>query len=117
MQGFFLFLIAIILFLPLTILNWLLVCFRYGLKNDYFKQTAIHLDVFGNMNLRTLLNSTLITKNTNLKFGEKQVTISATLGYNEYYNTLTKTGKVICWILDKIDKRHCYKAAIDWGLI
>jgi hypothetical protein len=117
MKGFILFIIAIILYLPLTLLNWLMVCFKYGLKNDYFKQTAIHLDVFGNMNLRTLLNSTLITKIAKLKFGEKQVTISATLGYNEYHNTLTKIGKVICWILDKIDKNHCYKAAIAWQLL
>jgi hypothetical protein len=116
MKGFFLFLIAIILYLPLTFLNWLAVCFKYGLNNDYFKQTAIHIDVFGNMNLRTLLNYTLITKNSSFKFGDKQVTISATLGYNQYYKTLTKTGKIICFILDTIDKKHCYKAAKYYGL-
>lgn len=116
-MWFGLFILGYILFLPLTLINWILVCFKYGIKNDYFKQTAIHLDVFGNMNLRTLFNHTLITKNSKLKFGDKQVTISATLGYNQFHKTLTKTGKVVCLILDTIDKHHCLKAAISWKLI
>jgi hypothetical protein len=116
MRGFLLFIIAIILYLPLTFLNWLMVCFKYGLKNDYFIQTAIHIDIFGNKNMRTLFNATLIKSNSPYKFGETDVTISAVLGYNQHYKYLTNTGSIVVWLLDKIEKKHCYKAALYYRL-
>jgi hypothetical protein len=116
-MGFILFIIAVILYLPLTFLNWVMVCIKYGLYNDYFLQTAKHIDIFANKNMRTLFNATLIKDDSQHKFGEYEVTISAVLGYNEYYNYLTRTGVMIVWLLDKIDKKHCYKAAISYELL
>jgi hypothetical protein len=34
------------------------------------------------------------------------------LGYNQLDGTLSKVGKVLVWILDKVDKDHCIKAII-----
>jgi len=100
-----LFLIAYILYLPLSIINWFFV----DNKKYYFLSSATNLDKFGNREFRTLLNKTLINKD-GYKFGNINETISSVLGKNESTNTLTKTGKVLVWILDKIDKNHCYKS-------
>ena len=68
-MGLILYIIAYLLFLPLTIFNALNVR-----KKGYFLDTAINIDRFGH---------------------------------------LTKFGKVICKILDTIDKNHCEKS-IQW---
>lgn len=112
-MEFLVFLAAVILFLPLTTLNLLVVCIKYKFKwqvvKNYFFETAIDIDRFGNKNLRTLLNLTLITKQ-GYKFGDPRETISSALGKNKLKNTLTKTGKVLCTILDFLDKNHCIKS-------
>ncbi len=104
-MGFLLFLIAYVLFLPLTLINYLVV----KNKNGYFKSSAINLDKFGNREFRTLLNKTLKTE-IGYQFGRIEETISGVLGKNERDNTLSKTGKILVWILDKIDKNHCFKS-------
>ncbi|SDE79750.1 hypothetical protein SAMN05421544_12811, partial [Riemerella columbipharyngis] len=43
-------------------------------------------------------------------FGNEKETISSALGKNERMGTLTKTGRRLCWLLDKIDKDHCQKS-------
>lgn len=105
-MGFILYIIASLLWLPLTILNWIMVAYKYGLSNDYFLQTAIDIDKFGNRNFRTLLNNVLIKKE-GYQFGDVRETISSVLGKNQRDDTLTKIGKLICWILDSLDKKHC----------
>lgn len=100
-----LFLIAYILFLPLSVINFLVVKNKKG----YFKSSAINLDKFGNRELRTLLNKTLIVKE-GYQFGNINETISGVLGKNELTKTLSKTGKNLVWLLDKIDKNHCFKS-------
>jgi hypothetical protein len=104
-MGFLLFIIAYILFLPLSIINYLVV----KNKSGYFKSSAINLDKFGNREFRTLLNKTLKTENGHY-FGDLKETISGVLGKNERDNTLSKTGKILVWILDKIDKNHAFKS-------
>ena len=86
MLGYILFLVAYLLFLPLTIFNALNVR-----KKGYFLDTAINIDRFGNID----------------------ETISSVLGKNQRFGHLTKFGKVICKILDTIDKNHCEKS-IQW---
>lgn len=103
-----LFLIAYILFLPLSIINYCIVKNKKG----YFKSSAINLDKYANREFRTLFNKTLIYKKGN-QFGNINETISSVLGKNERDNTLTKTGKCLVWILDKIDKNHCKKAIYE----
>jgi len=104
-MGFLLFAIAYVLFLPLTLINYLVVKNKKG----YFKSSAINLDKFGNREFRTLLNLTLKIE-SGYEFGNINETISGVLGKNERDNTLSKTGKILVWILDKIDKNHAFKS-------
>jgi hypothetical protein len=112
MKGLLLFIIAIILFLPLTVLNLLMVLIKYGFSlktiDQYFYQTAIDIDRFGNHNLRTLLNATLQKKG--YQFGNERETISSALGKNKRKGTLTNTGKALCKILHIFDTNHCLKS-------
>ena len=104
-MGFLLFIIAYLLFLPLSIINYCVVKNKKG----YFKSSAINLDKFGNREFRTLLNKTLRTE-SGYEFGNMNETISGVLGKNERDKTLTKTGKILVWILDKMDKNHVEKS-------
>jgi hypothetical protein len=72
-MGFILFIIAYILFLPLTILNWFLVS-----KKGYFRQSALNLDIYANSEFRTLWNKTL--QKNGYKFGKVGETISSAIG-------------------------------------
>ena len=104
-MGFLLFAIAYVLFLPLTLINYCVVKNKKG----YFKSSAINLDKFGNREFRTLLNKTLRIE-SGYEFGNMNETISGVLGKNERDKTLTKTGKCLVWILDKLDKNHAAKS-------
>jgi hypothetical protein len=104
-MGVLLFIIAYILFLPLTLINYLFVKNKKG----YFRSSAISLDRFGNREFRTLFNKVLILKN-GYQFGDIGETISSVLGKNERDKTLTKSGKILVWILDKLDKNHAFKS-------
>ena len=106
-----LFILSYILYLPLSIINWLFVKDKSG----YFKSSAINLDKFGNREFRTLFNKVLIT-DEGYRFGNINETISSVLGKNQLTNTLTKGGKMLVWILDKIDNNHVLKA-IDREII
>jgi len=99
-----LFLIAYILFLPLTIWNYFLVN-----QKGYFRSSALSLDKYANREFRTLWNKFLRTEN-GYHFGEIGETISSALGKNERDGTLTKTGRRLVWILNKLDKNHCIKS-------
>ena len=85
--GLFLFLLAWLLFLPLSLLNFLAVAIKFK-DLGYFKSSAVNLDRFGNF----------------------EETISSVLGKNQLKGTLTRTGKALVWVLDKIDKNHCKKS-------
>lgn len=104
-MGFLLFIIAYVFFLPLSLVNWLFVKDKYG----YFMSSAINLDKFGNREFRTLLNKILILDN-GYQFGRIEETISGVLGKNQLKGTLTGLGKIIVWLLDKIDTNHSIKS-------
>ena len=104
-MGGLLFIIAYILFLPLTVWNYFLVENKAG----YFKSSAISLDKYANREFRTLWNKYLRTEN-GYHFGVIGETISSALGKNEMYGTLTKTGKRLVWLLNKLDKNHAFKS-------
>lgn len=115
-MGFLLFIVATLLWLPLTIINLVVVLVTHAnshgffkVIDGYFKQTAVDIDRFGNHNFKTLLNAVLITKE-GYRFGNFNETISSALGKNQRDETLTKTGKFICWVLDKLDPEHCRKS-------
>jgi hypothetical protein len=113
MLGFILFLVAIVLYIPLTVINLFAVMYTYGWKisviNEYFYQTAIDIDRFGNHNFRTLLNMTL-KKQGGYDFGNINETISSALGKNKELKTLTTTGIIICKILHIFDRNPCQKS-------
>ncbi|MEY4937579.1 MAG: hypothetical protein RIS64_3938 [Bacteroidota bacterium] len=104
-MGFILFILAYILFLPLTLLNWLLVR-----KKGYFRQSALNLDIYANSEFRTLWNTTL--QKNGYKFGKVGETISSAIGKNIQNGTLTKIGKILVLILTE---KHCIDA-INWKL-
>jgi hypothetical protein len=107
--------VAILLLLPLTAINLVVVLVKYRkdgvLKtaSGYFLETATDIDRFGNRNFRTLFNLTLI-KDGGYEFGDISETISFVLGANKYTNTLTIAGKVLCKILCFFDRNHCEKS-------
>jgi hypothetical protein len=111
-MGILLYFIAIILYLPLTVVNTILVLNKYGWKfktiDDYFFQTAVDIDKFANRNFRTLWNETL--QKNGYQFGDERETVSSALGKNKRDNTLTQTGMIVCDILDRLDENHCIKS-------
>lgn len=104
MLGLILFIIAYVLYLPLTLINFLLVR-----NKGYFRDSALTLDKLANREFRTLWNKTLINEN-GYRFGNIEETISAVIGVNKKSNTLTSTGIVLYKILNFIEKDHCEKA-------
>lgn len=78
--------------------------------SDMFKTLAIGINQFGNVTCSMLFNDTLIKKN-GYKFGNPDDTISRVLGKNKATNTLTKTGRLLADLLNKIDKNHVENAA------
>ena len=111
-MGILLYFVAIILYVPLTIINTILVLSKYGWKfktiDNYFYQTAVDIDRFANRNFRTLWNETL--QRNGYQFGDERETVSSALGKNKRDNTLTQTGKILCFILDRLDENHCIKS-------
>jgi hypothetical protein len=94
--------IAWIILLPLSIVNY----FCVKNKKGYFKQTALNLDKFGNREFRAFFNRFFRTEK-GYPFGNERETISSALGKNERDGTLSRFGKIMVWVLDKIDKNHC----------
>lgn len=103
-MGFILFLIAYILFLPLSFINFITVWHK-----GYFLNTAINIDKFANREFRATWNK-FLRKENGYYFGKENETISSALGKNQRDKTLTKLGKAICTILDFLDKNHCRKS-------
>jgi len=102
-MGFILFLIAYVLYLPLLIINYSLVW-----SKGYFRDSALTFDRLANREFRTLWNKTLILSN-GYQFGNIEETISGVLGKNIELKKLSRTGKVLVWILSE---EHCIDAII-----
>lgn len=119
-MGLILLIISFILSLILYPIGFIYSLIRLGIKTnivDWYhkfdklmRRTAVAVDITGNIFLQSLLNDTLITKQGQI-FGLPGETISAVLGKNLANNTLTFMGKIICFILNKIEKDHVQKAA------
>lgn len=104
MLGLILFIIAYVLYFPLTLINFLLVR-----NKGYFRDSALTLDKLANREFRTLWNKVLKTE-IGYKFGAENETISSALGKNQKDNTLSKIGKILVCILDIIENNHCLKS-------
>lgn len=75
-------------------------------SKGYFRDSALTLDRLANREFRTLWNKVLIIE-SGYKFENINETISGVLGKNIQKNTLSKTGKVLVFILTK---KHCLDA-------
>lgn len=105
-----LYLIAYLLYLPLSVVNYICVAFTAKDRGKgYFRSSAVTLDRLGNREFRTLFNLAL-RKKYGYEFGNFEETISSVLGKNQRDGTLSNTGKALAWLLDKIDKDHCAKS-------
>lgn len=108
-MGIILYIIAVILWVIITPVNWAIVAVKYGLSNKYFFETAIDVDKFGNRNFRAFLNATMRLSG-GYAFGNPSETISSALGKNQRDKTLSWFGAAIAFIIDMIDKEHCKKS-------
>jgi len=113
MRGFVLLLLAVFLSIIFYPVGWLysLVTFRASIKKlgNYWFVMAVGVDQLGNTVMSTLFNDILITKYGH-KFGDEDQTVSMVLGVNKAMGTLTKVGRLMADILNKIDPNHVEKA-------
>ena len=106
--------IAVILFLILEPIAFVYVLFikeKFTWKrfSGYYRNFAVAVDKFGNHQYRSLFNRFLRTGN-GYEFGDFRETISSALGKNQRDETLSRSGKLLTRILDKIDQNHCKKS-------
>ena len=118
-MGVLLFIIALVLSVVLYPLGLvysfikLIALFRFksALKHidDIFYMCAVLIDVMGNVFMKHVFNDLLIKKG-GLDFGNPTKTISFVLGANKHKGKLTKLGKFVADVLNKIEKNHVEKA-------
>lgn len=115
MKSIGVFLLAIILSAVLVPLGfvWSIIeaFYKKGFKagfsrfSEFLWDCALSIDQTVNVLCRELFNDVFIKEN-GYKFGNPDETISGVLGKNKLKGTLSKFGKILEWILDKIDKNH-----------
>lgn len=71
----------------------------------YMYTMALAIDQLACVVMKYLFNDILIKKGGQ-KFGNPDTTISGVLGRNQKSNTLTKVGKGLNWILNKLEPNH-----------
>jgi len=113
MKGFILLVIAVLMSVILYPIGWFysLIKFKLSFKKlgSWWYVIAISVDQLGNVVMSTLFNDILIKK-YGYEFGHEDLTVSAVLGVNKKMGTLTKLGKFIADLLNKIDPDHVEKA-------
>ena len=110
MKGIILTLTAMILFMvfaPFGIL-WQVFTNLRGV-NNYFFDIAISIDQSGNVVCGKLLDM-VMRKRDGHPFSNPDETISSCIGKNHRSNTLTWCGKVLHYLLNKIENDHSEKA-------
>lgn len=75
--------------------------------NKRLKDSALVIDVLGNVVFGPVWNLLLINKNATHLFGRLWDTLSEVLGWAEKENTLTLLGKLIVYLLHRLDPYHC----------
>ena len=113
MKGFVLLCLAVLMSIVLYPIGWVysMITFRLSFKKlgKWWFVMALSVDQLGNVVMSTLFNDLLITKYGH-KFGDEDQTVSMVLGVNKAMGTLTKLGKFIADVLNKIDPNHVEKA-------
>lgn len=88
--------------------------FSFKRLDDQFLAIATSIDASGNVVCKDLFNE-FLKKKGGYEFGNRKETVSSALGKNQRDGTLTKLGKSVAFVLDKIDTDHCLKS-IDQNL-
>ena len=83
--------------------------FSFSRLDAQFLSIATSIDASGNVVGKELFNLAL-KKKRGYAFGKRKETISSALGKNQRDGTLTKLGKALAFVLDKIDTNHCLKS-------
>jgi 8-oxo-dGTP diphosphatase len=112
-MGFVLFIISLILkriLEPFIYIIGSVVACTKGEWDQYNKDLAIATDQYGNGLSKYLFNIVLIKKTSVHKFGNIDETISSVIGKNKVAGTLTKLGKAVDFMLDKLEPDHSIKA-------
>ena len=103
-MSFLLIIVAIVLLAILAPIG-LIYAFFYKTDGKYFIGIATSIDQLGNVIMQYAFNKWLIS-GAGYKFGDIDETVSSVLGKNKRDRTLTKTGKFLVRILNKLDKNH-----------
>ena len=119
-MGILIFIVAAILSVVLLPIGFIWgigeAFFKRGLKSawkrlsNYFYDMALSIDQLGNVACKELFNDALILHSSENKFGNPDETISSVLGKNKRDGSLTKAGRILSNILDKLDKNHVTKS-------
>jgi len=101
----FLAFLARVLFIGLALPGFIISLILSNNKAKYFLQIAISYDQLGNAVLGPLFNAVL-KKRGGYYFGNPDETISFILGQNKKRGRLTRLGRWIADLLNKIDPNH-----------
>ncbi|WP_020603289.1 hypothetical protein [Spirosoma spitsbergense] len=112
-------LVLAIIFYPIGVVYALLNAVREGSLSKIIGyldkvclRVALSIDTMGNTICMDMLNGWL-RKQPGYEFGNYRETISRVLGKNEQTGTLTKAGRGLANVLNKIDPGHTQRAAKD----
>ncbi len=81
--------------------------------SSIIRSIAVGIDQIGNSVCRDLLNRCLIKKSW-YSFGKVQETISSVLGKNQEAWSLTRVGRAVVGVLNRLDKDHCRESIITF---
>ena len=114
MESIILFVVAVVLFSIVAPLGFLFALLSFGKGywkklQKYLYSIAITIDQSGNVIGAPLFNWAL-RKEEGHPFGNEDETISSAVGRNKQMGTLTITGMILDWILNKIDPNHSIDA-------
>ena len=111
MTGVLLYYIALALIIVLYgVLFPASVALDFRGTNERLRKSAVIIDVLGNVLFAPVWNILLITHLATHRFGALWQTISAVLGYAQQEGKLTKTGRLLVYLLHRLDPYHCEKA-------
>lgn len=99
---------------PLLTISGYIGAIICGEFSDYGENKAISKDKYGNVLGKYLFNLVFIKKD-GYSFGSHNDTISKVLGINKANGTLKRLGKLVCLLLNKIEKNHVEKASKNYG--
>lgn len=98
------------LLIPIGFLYALIKSIFKGKGERYLYKVAVSIDQLGNTTCADFFGLTLISNKSLYLFGNEDETISSVLGRNKQAGTLTFAGRLLCSILDLIEKNHVEKS-------